>query len=701
MRYNTTMKFKWLKQKKDRDYTNPLDYEAKMKRIAKITQTRFIILIVVVAMFMSLLVGHLYKIQVIDYQANLALAGELRVITNTSLNPRGDIVDREGTVLASTREYLTIVYSRPYFETQATIWEKAEFFAKHFDTSFDHFIFRDYQDAFLVYYEDDARKLITEEEYALYYANELSDSDLYELQAARVDQSMIDKLTQEQLEIFSIYQKMAIIPGLIKTIKTEVTAQEVALILENIDQLAGFNVVLDWQRQYSSNNSLGSIIGSLYSSDQGLPQELAQFYQAQGYNVKDTVGRSGLEQQYEAALSGEKAVYTLVYDDQDYAQIDTIYSGQKGATLKTTFDLEFQKYMEESVQTFMEERESDPNHRYYNRTYFVVSDPNNGDVLVNIAMKKTEEGTYYNSSNSTYLDSYSPGSAIKGAVVYMALDKELMSPGEIIIDAPIKIRDTPIKSSFNNLGPVNDLTALSLSSNVFMWYTVIRLGEGNYQYNMPLYLNDDVVDTMRYYFSLFGLGNETQLDIPNESTGYKSSSGQTGNLLDYAIGQYDTYTAMQLNQYVSTIANGRYRYAMRFVSEAFDPVTNEVILDNKVQILNTVDNEMAISRVQQGFRLCVTNGLCTSIGDAAYPAAVKTGTAQDFPRDTFTDEMIVNDDGSLIEVSTNTVVAYAPYENPEIAISCIMPYYTADRLAGNGCLVLAEAAVNYYAENNQ
>ena len=60
----------------------------------------------------------------------------------------------------------------------------------------------------------------------------------------------------------------------------------------------------------------------------------------------------------------------------------------------------------------------------------------------------------------------------------------------------------------------------------------------------------------------------TGIDLPNESIG---QVGRTDNipgfLLDYAIGQYDTYTPLQLAQYISTIANGGYRMKPQIVQE--------------------------------------------------------------------------------------------------------------------------------------
>ena len=55
-----------------------------------------------------------------------------------------------------------------------------------------------------------------------------------------------------------------------------------------------------------------------------------------------------------------------------------------------------------------------------------------------------------------------------------------------------------------------------------------------------------------------------------------------GNTLDFAIGQLDNYTTIELAQYVSTIANGGKKIQPRLVRRAFDPGTQNVVYENYV-----------------------------------------------------------------------------------------------------------------------
>ena len=147
----------------------------------------------------------------------------------------------------------------------------------------------------------------------------------------------------------------------------------------------------------------------------------------------------------------------------------------------------------------------------------------------------------------------------------------------------------------------------------------------------------------------------------------------TGFLLDYAIGQYDTYTPLELAQYVSTIANGGYRLKPQLVKEVREPDAKRgigaVIQSVQPEVLNKIDMKSEyIKEVQAGFRRVMTKGTAASqFASASYKPAGKTGTAQSF---------YDGPDKSKTGTSTynTTLVAYAPADNPEIAISVVVPW---------------------------
>src|SRR5699024_6170804 len=81
-------------------------------------------------------------------------------------------------------------------------------------------------------------------------------------------------------------------------------------------------------------------------------------------------------------------------------------------------------------------------------------------------------------------EAHSPGSTVKGASVLAGYQSGVITPGQTFYDSPIKIAGTPKKSSWRQLGAVNDIDALRRSSNVYMFYIALRMG-GEYRYPFP------------------------------------------------------------------------------------------------------------------------------------------------------------------------------------------------------------------------
>ena len=217
---------------------------------------------------------------------------------------------------------------------------------------------------------------------------------------------------------------------------------------------------------------------------------------------------------------------------------------------------------------------------------------------------------------------------------------------------------------------IDDLQALKYSSNTYQFHTAINVGKGNYVYNGPLVLEDSAFDTYRNTFKQFGLGTKTGIDLPNEALGYIGKKTLSGYLLDFSIGQYDTYTPIELSQYINTIANGGKRIKPHLLKEVYssnEPLTNK-IYESEVEVLDNVSTtEEYMNRVKEGFRLVLDSG-GTGYGyiDASHMPAGKTGTSQSF---------IDTDGDGVIDtetISTN-FVGYAPYDNPRVTFIVSTP----------------------------
>lgn len=275
----------------------------------------------------------------------------------------------------------------------------------------------------------------------------------------------------------------------------------------------------------------------------------------------------------------------------------------------------------------------------------------------------------------TFTTTYSVGSAVKGATILTGYQTGAITPKTVFNDAPMIIADTPKKSSWKNFGPINDINALKVSSNVYMFNTAIKIGGGRYIPGGSLPLKKEGFDTFRQHFAQFGLGVRTGIDLPNEQTGAKGKIVYLGSMLDLAIGQFDTYSTLQLAQYVSTIANGGSRMEPHMVKEIREPQLDNklgpIVAEIQPKVLNRLDLEKGwLERVQLGFTKVMQESGGTAygfFGNAGYSPAGKTGTAEAFYDGPLTSSR-------MAPVMNLSLVGYAPSDNPEIAMAVLVPW---------------------------
>ncbi len=214
--------------------------------------------------------------------------------------------------------------------------------------------------------------------------------------------------------------------------------------------------------------------------------------------------------------------------------------------------------------------------------------------------------------------------------------------------------------SFNNYGMVDARRALSVSSNVYMFNIAIRLAGGSYVKGQPLSLPNDqeTFVKMRQYYSMFGLGNPTGLDIPGEVSSYLGAGTNPGLLLNFAIGQFDMYSPVQLLQYISVIAEDGRMYEPHFFRYAQE-VNSEEVVDLKTATLKNAvpeGTEENVKVVQEGMRACVTDGNCgDKLKGMEQAMAAKTGTAE------------------VGDWTTANLVGYGPVDDPQVAFACSAP----------------------------
>lgn len=647
-----------------------------------------IFLIGIIISFLMVLLA-LFRIQILENENYQIKLENFTQVSQNMAAPRGKMFDRYGEILVSNTERLAIVYYPPANMTSTKEWELAYKMADTFEFDYSILTSRDLKDLYLRLYPSEGKTLIKDEEWNSYYDGQLSDNDIYLLKLSRITDSDLSKLDDRTREAYVVEYAMSESPyQSLKVIKDNASIDEVAYLIEHNSLFPGFDVNLYFDRSYPQGTLLRGLLGSVTSSTQGLASENLLTYLALGYARNSSVGRSGLEIQYESLLKGTDSSYQVNYNSDGLAYFTENIVGSKGQDLVLSIDADLQRKVEELLSNALANNIDNPYRAYLRSIYLVAMDPNTGDVLSIAGMKRTDDGeTIYNDPVSAYTDSYAAGSSIKGAVVYMGLSEDLITANESILDAPIKIADTPMKRSWKDLGYVTDQTALAMSSNVYMFNIAMRLGGASYVYNGPLNIDIEAFNTFRSYFSQFGLGVYTGLDVNNESLGYRGFSSLGGHLLDFAIGQYDTYTTIQLAQYISTIANDGLRVKPRLLLESHVSDTQITSYVNPVTVLNQLDDLESLKRVQSGFRLCVTDGLCASLGNLNVTVAAKTGTAENY---------IYPGDGTSFDSPNSTLVSYAPYESPKIAIACAAPHAWNTKSQANICLGITNEIYAYY-----
>lgn len=646
---------------------------------------RLNILFFIIFLLFSTLILQLGVVQILDgasYQEEI----DQTVQDTTKIPvPRGRMLDRNHNVLVDNAPLYAITYTPPKGVQAEDKLKVAQELVKYIsvdEKDIDKITERNKKEYWYLLSEENQEKVysrLTDEE-----KESLNDAEQYDLMLKRITEEEIGDFSEEDLKIIAIKRELdkayALTPHVIKN--EGVTAEEYARVSEHLHLLPGINATTDWDREYPYGKELSTFLGKITTQEQGIPKEKEAYYLSRGYSRNDRVGRSGLEDYYEDILRGrkEQIQYTM---DKSGKVIDSevVVEGQRGKDLVLTIDMDFQQKVDKIVaEELNNAMKAHSQNRYladYIDALVVVMNPKTGEILAlsgkhyNKETSEIEDVTY-----KTIYDAHRPGSSIKGATVLAGFESGVISPGTVINDAPIKIDGTNPKGSYARLGPVNDIDALERSSNVYMFHIAMRMGgEFNYYYNKKIAFNREGFQHMRNYFHQFGLGLETGIDLPYEATGYVGDelTANAGNLQDLAIGQFDTYTTLQLAQYVSTIANGGYRMRPHIVKEIREPTPTEeglgpIYRTKDPEVLNRIDmGDQELARVQEGMRRVFQGSRGTGVSHwrgKSYNPAGKTGTAEN--------EVYI--DSRKVDTENLALVGYAPFDDPEISFAIIVPH---------------------------
>ncbi|MEK3710417.1 penicillin-binding protein 2 [Bacillus sp. FSL K6-1005] len=632
--------------------------------------------------------------------------------------PRGKMYDRNEKVAVDNQSVPEIVYvSTSSTKTKDKI-KTAKRLAALIDIDTEFLKDRDLRDYWLASHPKKAARLLKESE------SNLKGTQAYKLQVERVPAKELKAIQRddEAMQTAAIYTRFssgnAYEPQIVKAMdpnnsngngkngslldekkdssqrpKNDLTYDEISIVSEHLEELPGIDVVNDWTRKYPYDKTLYSVFGGVTTPDQGLLSDRKDFYVTRGYASNDRVGKSYLEYQYEDYLNSHKEKVEYVEDNKgNVVSQKTIDKGSRGYDLRLSFDMELQAKVEKIVEEEVRNSRARGNYML-DRAFVVMMDPNNGDIL-SMAGKKIdlETNKIQDYAIGAFTTQYEMGSAVKGATV-LAGYQDGIPHYKYFHDAPMYLGRNLIKKSYTNMGTINELTALQKSSNVYMFNVAMHIAGVTYKPHGPLPADQKDLLKMRNYYSQFGLGVKTGVDLPQESAGMQTTPDVVGGLiLDLAIGQYDTYTPLQMAQYISAIANGGYRIQPRIVTSIHKPSSEEelgkTIEQRKPNILNKINNtESDIQQVKTGMKLVTTSG--TAKNTFTEDVSGKTGTAETFYYGT-------NQNWWGKSPYNLTFVGYYPSKNPKVAFSVVVPSVANDHDPINK--LIAKRAIHAYAE---
>lgn len=489
---------------------------------------RLNIMFLCIFLLFSAIIMQLGKVQIIEGEAyKNQVESSQNAITSIPV-PRGQILDREGKTVVNNKPLRTITYTRVKGITSEAILKTAKELAEVLEMpeqDINKLTDIDKIDFWMQLNSKRAETKITKKDIETFKEKGIEgkelDKQIEDLRRGRVTEVELAELTAQDLKVLAIKSKMSsgyqLTPQIIKK---DVTDEEYARISENLAKFPGVDATVDWERNYVNGNLFRSVLGNITSSEEGLPKENLDSYLVRGYNRNDRVGKSYIEQRYEDVLHGTKEEVKNVTDKAgNIINTEIISKGKSGNSITLTIDMELQKKVEESIEKNLRAfKSSEP---LLDRAFVVITNPNNGQVLSMAGKKIVEKEGVLEIEDlalGNMTTSYELGSAVKGATLLTGYETGAIHPGDQFYDAPMKFKGTQAKKSWNvsGFGNINDLRALQVSSNVYMFQTALKIAGVNYVPNGSLDIKQGAFDTMRYYFKQFGLGIPTGMCYYNQ-----------------------------------------------------------------------------------------------------------------------------------------------------------------------------------------
>lgn len=428
-----------------------------------------------------------------------------------------------------------------------------------------------------------------------------------------------------------------------------------------VSNLPGFSLSTRTKRIYSSSaSSLSHLLG--YTG--ALNETDFEEHYGEGYRLIDSIGKVGIEREYESLLRGIPG--KLIYEVDSLGQELSILSKEEpvsGSNLTLTINVEFQKFIETQLEaTFARVGVS--------RGSVVALDPYTGAVHALVSLPAYDINEFSEGiSSQRYAEliedednplffraisgEFPSGSTFKPMIAYAALAEGIVDEHtSFVSNGGLRIGQWFFPDwKAGGHGVTDARKAISESVNTYFYIigggfdTVTGLGV------------ERIVD----YAQRFGFGSQTGIDLPSESNGFlpseewkedvKGERWYVGDTYHLAIGQGDLLiTPLQMAVATGVIASSGEKITPYIVGSADGFGTELLAHDTPVEIKGLDAN--ALSIVRQGMRQTVTGGSARSLSTLSEAVAGKTGTAQT-PGD---------------RPYHSWFTGFGPYENPSIVL---------------------------------
>ncbi len=681
-----------------------------MRRIKEFFNNRILVI-----KFVLILVGAVILCRLVDLQlinGNMYKEqSEKKMLRETVIEaPRGEIYDRNGIILATNKlAYDVVIYKVGLAndELNQMLHKVINILEKNNDELYTSFPMDSLKEGF---YSTEQREnvceiygietsltddQIIEYIYDKYGLNDTKLKDNEKFQVAKIRYELATN-------VFTLFRSV--------TLAKDVSYETMAIIEESKEKLPGIEINVNSKRYYPNGTLASHLLGYVSS----INSEEYESLKDQGYLYNSNIGKMGLETTLEKYLKGDNGIKRTEVDAEGQRAAEYTYKeATSGNNVTLTIDYRLQNIAEKNLKKVINNIATGAKgyvkQAGANAGAVVALDVNSGDVLAMASYptfdpndfvsgikyskwKKISQDTTKPMFNRVISGTYSPGSTFKMLSALAGLNSEVVTINEKIKDnGRYEHGNHPMCWVYSYYGRthgyINVTDAIKVSCNCYFYEVGRRMG----------------IDNLVKYAKMFGLGQKTGIELYGEVSGIVAGDNKEidwylGDTLSAVIGQsYNSYTPIQLANYISTLANGG---KLNKVSIVKDVTNNEYETISKQEITNYFEeitgyefvstklelNKKHVDAVVEGMKSVTSEQGGTSyivFKNSDIEVAGKTGTAQ---------------------VSSGTpngiFVGFAPIENPQIAVVAIVEHGDSGSAVANIVKPILEEYFNISKDGN-